>query len=166
MRAKLLLYVDMNLFEFQKKYADEESCLRAIFETRWPRGYICPHCGHNDGHRIQTRRLMQCCLCRKQSSITAGTIFEQSHVPLTVWFLMIFFVVQDKGGASAMKLSKQLGTCRNTASLMLKKIRTALSARDENLTLAGLIEFDEALLGGRSKSKSLGKRRQTARSMC
>ncbi len=154
---KLVLYVDMNLLEFQRKYSDEEACLQAIFASRWPRGYVCPYCGHNDGHRVHTRRSMQCCLCRKQSSITAGTIFEQSHIPLTVWFLMIFFVAQDKGGGSAMKFSKQLGMCRNTASFMLRKIRSALSARDETLTLAGFIEFDEALFGSRSKSKRVGK---------
>lgn len=150
-------YVDMNLLEFLAKYSTEESCLQAIFEARWPRGYICPYCGHNDGDRVHTRRSMQCCLCRRQSSITAGTIFEQSHIPLTVWFLMIFFVAQDKGGCSAMKLSKQLGVCRNTVSCMLEKIRSAMTARDENLTLAGSIEFDEAFFGGRSKSKRLGK---------
>ena len=152
-----MLYVDMNLLEFLEKYSDEEACLQAIFVARWPRGYICPYCGHNDGNRVHTRRSMQCCLCRKQSSITAGTIFEQSHIPLTVWFLIIFFVAHDKGGCSAMKLSKQLGVCRNTVSAMLRKIRSAMTARDENLTLAGSIEFDEAFFGGRSKSKRLGK---------
>ncbi len=50
------------------------------------------------GHRVHTWRSMQCCLFRKQRSITAGTIFEQNHIPLTVWFLMIFLVSQDKGG--------------------------------------------------------------------
>lgn len=152
-----MLYVDMTLLEFQRKYSDEEACLQAIFAARWPRGFICPYCGHDDGNRVHTRRLMQCCLCRRQSSITSGTVFEQSHIQLTVWFLMIYFVAHDKGGCSAMKLSKQLGVCRNTVSLMLMKIRSAMSARDENLTLAGSIEFDEALFGGRSKSKSLGK---------
>lgn len=154
-----MLYVDMNLLEFQKKYSDEESCLQAIFDARWPRGFICPYCQHNDGHRVHTytRRLMQCCLCRRKSSITSGTVFEQSHILLSVWFLMIYFVAQDKGGCGATKLSKQLGVYRNTVSLMLMKIRSAMSARDENLTLAGSIEFDEALLGGRSKSKSAGK---------
>lgn len=150
-------HVERTLIEFQEKFSSEEACLQAIFEMRWPRGFICPYCGHDDGVRITTRRSIQCCLCRRQSSITARTIFEQSRTPLRLWFLVIYFMSHDKGGVSAMKLAKQLGICRNTVSLLMHKIRSAMSERDKNLTLAGYIELDEAYFGGRHKEKELGK---------
>jgi len=153
-------YVDMTLPEFQRKFNSEEACLDWIFTCRWPHGFICPDpkCGHDDGYRIPTRvRVIECCLCHRQTSITAGTIFEGSQTPLMLWFLIIYFMTHDKTGSSAMKLSKQLGPMRSTVSSIMKKIRSAMSTRDKNLTLAGYIEMDEALFGGRSKSKSLGK---------
>ena len=152
-----MAYVDMTLVEFQERFSSEEACLQAIYEARWPRGFICPYCGHNDGNRIRTRRSIQCCLCRRQSSITANTIFQDSQTPLRQWFLIIYFVAQDKGGASALKLSKQLGMNRGTVWFIIQKIRFAMASREKNLTLAGYIEMDEAFFGGRSKGKRARK---------
>src|SRR5277367_272576 len=148
-----MAYVDLNLLEFQKRFATEEACEQAILEARWPRGFVCPHCGHNDGNRISTRRAVQCCLCRRQTSITSNTLFHKSKTPLVLWFLIIFFVAHDKGGASALRLSKQLGMHYTTVWFIIQKIRFAMGHRDENLTLAGYIEMDEAFFGGRNRSK-------------
>jgi hypothetical protein len=151
---KIMAYVDLPLPKFQKQFSTEEACLQAIFEARWPRGFICPRCEHNDGNRLRTRpRIVQCCLCRKQTSITANTIFHGSHVPLVQWFLCIYLFVHDKGGASATRLSMQLGMHYATVWFMLQRLRIAMASRDDNLTLAGYIEMDEAFFGGRSKSK-------------
>lgn len=147
-----MAYVDLPLPKFQQQFSTEEACLQAIFEARWPRGFVCPKCGHNDGNRIPTRpRIVQCCFCRRQ--ITANTIFHRSHVPLVMWFLCIYLFAQDKGGASALRLSKQLGMHYATVWFMLQRLRFAMARRDENPTLAGYIEMDEAFFGGRSKSK-------------
>ena len=78
-------------------------------------------------------------------------------MPLPLWFLAIYLVANDKGGISALRLAKKLGVSRTTSQLVLKKIRSAMGARDENLTLAGYIELDEAFLGGRSPNKRQGK---------
>lgn len=152
-----MIHVDMTLPEFSERYSTEEACLQAIKKRRWPNGFICPECGHDDGKRIPTRRSIECCLCHSQTSITAGTIFHGSHTPLTKWFWVIYFMAHDKGSSSCLKLSKQLGMNRRSLHDILKKIRSAMSSRDESLTLAGYIEMDEALFGGRSKSKSEGK---------
>jgi transposase-like protein len=153
-----MVYIDMTLPQYQKRFPDEEACLQAIFQARWPRGFVCPHCGHDDGKRIPTRRSIECALCKRQTSITAATVFEASKTPLTVWFLIIYFIAHDKGGASALKISKQLGISRTTAWSIIHKIRLAMAHREENLTLAGLIEMDEAFFGGRSKRAPGGKR--------
>lgn len=149
-----MAYIDLSLPQFQARFDSEELCLDAIFEARWPRGFICPYCEHNDGVRLRSRpRVIQCFCCKRQSSITANTIFHRSHIPLRLWFLAIYLFAQDKGGASATRLSRQLGMNYPTAWFMLQRLRIAMATRDESLTLAGYIELDEAFFGGRSKSK-------------
>jgi ISXO2-like transposase domain/Transposase zinc-ribbon domain len=150
----VMAYVDMTLPQFQKQFASEKACLEAIFDARWPRGFICPKCGHNDGVRLRSRiRVVECSACHRQTSITSGTLFHRSHLPLILWFLSIYLFAQDKGGASASRLSKQVGMSYPTAWFVLQRLRLAMQTRDENLTLAGYIELDEAFFGGRSKSR-------------
>lgn len=152
-----MAYTDMPLPKFQKRFSTEEACLQAVFEARWPKGFICPRCGHNDGKRLGMRRSVQCYSCRRQTSITSQTIFHASHIPLTLWFLAIYLVAHDKGGTSAMKLAGQLGMHYATAWYLLHRIRFAMGTRDENLTLAGYIELDEAFFGGKGRNKRTRK---------
>ena len=144
-------HLDMNLKQFRARFSSEEACLQAIFDWRWPRGFICPHCQHNDGSRIRTRRSIECSLCGRQTSITSKTLFHKTRTPLTDWFLIIYFIAQDKSGTSALRIASFLGMHRSTVSIIMHKIRIAMAHRDENLTLAGLIEMDEAFFGGRTK---------------
>jgi hypothetical protein len=138
----------LSIFEFQKRFRTEEDCEQAIIHMRWPNGFICPSCGHDDGYRLRARRVIQCAVCRCQTAITAGTIFDSSKVPLLMWFWIIFLVVQDKGGASALRLSKQLGMHYSTVWHILHKIRAAMSKRDRRIIrLGGVIEMDEGFFG-------------------
>lgn len=146
-----MAYTDMSFPEFDAKFNCQEVCLDAIFEKRWPHGFICPVCGHNDGYRLKTRPVVECCVCKHQESITANTIFHKSKTSLRLWFLLLYEMAHDKGGASAMRLAKRFGMHRTQVQVMQKKIRTAMGTRDGNLTLAGYIELDEAFFGGRSQ---------------
>lgn len=149
-----MAYVDLTLPEFQKRFATEEACLQAIFDARWPRGFVCPRCQHNGGYRLSCRpRNIECAVCRRQYSITADTIFHRSHIPLTTWFLTIYLVAQDKGGMSASRLVALVGISYPSAWFLLQRIHYAMSIRDENLTLAGYIELDEAFFGGKQRSR-------------
>lgn len=152
-----MAYIDLSFEQFQNRFCSEEACLQAVFDARWPHGFVCPSCQHNDGYRLSRRRVIQCCSCRKQTSITSGTIFHKTHFPLRQWFSMIYFVAQDKGGVSAKRLSELLGMHYATTWFILQKIRVAMGTRDENLTLAGYIELDEAFFGGRSRNKRTRK---------
>ncbi len=146
----------VTLPQFQKLYGTEESCLQAIEKMRWPKGFICPSCGHDDGYRLTTRHVIECTVCKHQTSITAGTIFQGTRTPLANWFLMIFLVARDKGGASALRLSKLLGMYYDTAWHILQKIRLAMGKRDsEAVQLAGLIEMDEGFFGKKRKTQVL-----------
>jgi len=102
-------YSELNLLAFQKRFRTERACAKALERMRWPEGYTCPKCGHRHGYRIESRRLIACAACRYQVSLTAGTIFHKTHTPLVKWFWALYLVSQDKGGESALRLSKATG---------------------------------------------------------
>ena len=108
-------YTELSLLEFQRRFSSEEACQHALEQARWPNGFACPRCGHGKASRISTRRLLQCCACRYQISLTAGTILHKKRTPLIKWFRAIWMVAQDKGGTSAMRLAKPLGLSYRTA---------------------------------------------------
>ncbi|MGI0062397.1 MAG: IS1595 family transposase [Nitrosotalea sp.] len=145
----------MTLTKFQDKFKSEEDCLDAVEKARWPKGFICPNCGHDDACRISTRRLMQCTVCSRQTSITAGTVFHKTRTPLRNWFWIIYHVANDKGGASATRLSEQLGMHYFTVWHILHKVRHAMGQRNKSMLLAGVIEIDEAVLGKKFKKNVL-----------
>ena len=87
------------LLEFQEQFPNEAACWKALRRVRWPHGFECPRCGHRKSYPIAGRRLEQCQSCRYQASVTAGTIFHKTRVPLRIWFLGIFFVARHKQGS-------------------------------------------------------------------
>ena len=167
---------ELSAIEFQDRFRTEEDCLEYVRQLRWPHGFICPNCGHDDAYELKERRLYQCYVCRRQTSVTAGTIFHKTRTPLRHWFHMIYQIAQDKGGASASKLARQLNGFQSTVWNQLQKLRHAMERRDETITLAGFIELDEALIGPQARKtgrqrrepntkkeprmKTLGKRKQ------
>jgi len=135
------------LLEFGDVFPDEDACWRALRRARWPHGFRCPRCGHRHSSRLVKRRLEQCCRCRYQASVTAGTVLHKTQVPLRVWFLGIFFVARHKCGISALQFQKDAGLgSYQTAWSLLHKLRAAM-ARSEPRELFGLVEVDEAYVG-------------------
>ncbi len=106
---------DISLNEFLSLYGTEPQCFDALYRWRWPNGFVCPHCGHDRGCQLTTHKLQQCYRCHRQTSITAGTLFDSTKLPLTVWFQGIDFMTQGKKGCSAMTLHRQLGISYNAA---------------------------------------------------
>ncbi len=141
-------YEPLSLFEFQKRFKNEKSCLKALEKIRWPNGFECPRCHHDHAYHIAERHQHQCARCGYQASLTAGTLFHKTRTPLQKWFWAIYLVSQDKGGVAALRLAKQLDLGYKTAWLMLQKIRTAMGDRDARYQLKGLVEVDDAFFGG------------------
>jgi hypothetical protein len=139
--------VPSNAIEFNDQFNSEEACLEFLKQLRWPHGFMCPNCSHDDGYFLTCRPLIQCVLCRHQTSVTAGTLFHKTHLPLRIWFYMIFQVSSDKGGASSSRLASELNLPQKTVWNILHKIRHAMGRRDETISLAGFIEMDEAIIG-------------------
>jgi transposase-like protein len=135
--------------EFDEWFGDEDACLGYIGKLRWPNGFSCPNCGfHPQTPSLMKRGIYLCVKCKRQTSITAGTLFHRTHKPLRTWFLAMWFVTSQKYGASALGLQRVLGIgSYNTAWNWLHKLRRAMVCPGRN-RLTGPVEVDEAYIGG------------------
>jgi transposase-like protein len=141
---------------FRERFGTEEACREALFAMRWREGLACPACGGRGFCRLTTRKVFQCNRCKNQLSLTAGTVFQDSKLSLTVWFQAIYQLTQAKGGISSIELARRLGVRQPTAWLVKHKLMRAMAAREaEKPKLAGRVEIDDAYLGG---ERSGGKR--------
>ena len=132
--------------ELESMFSTEKACREYLFRLRWPHGFICPYCGKTEYWKIREIKL-RCAACRRLTSITAGTIFQDTHTPLTVWFRAIWWVTTQKNGASAMNLQRVLGLkSYETAWTWLHKFRRAMVRPGREL-LSGRVEVDECYIG-------------------
>lgn len=143
----------ISLLDWQKRFGTEEACLEELLRVRWPDGFICPVCGAREYSFITSRHSYQCSKCHRQTSATAGTIFHSTNLPLLKWFWAIYLCASDKGGISALRLSKQISVSWITAHRILHKLRTAMVHRDSIYRLEHLIEVDDAYIGGKNPGK-------------
>jgi transposase-like protein len=139
--------------EFHAWFPDDASCVEYLESLRWPDGFVCPACGSFGGWRISQRRMWMCSSCGRKTSVTAGTIFHRSHTPISTWFAAVWFVTSSKNGVSAKSLEQQLGFgSYETAWAWLQKLRRAMVRPDRD-RLRGVVEVDEAFIGGVSVGK-------------
>lgn len=135
------------LMELERRFNDEDACRAYLFALRWPNGFACPRCGGGETWPM-ARGLWLCGACRAQVSVTAGTIFQDSKLPLTVWFRAMWQVTSQKNGMSALGLQRVLGLgSYKTAWAMLHKLRRAM-VRPGRERLRGIVEVDETYWGG------------------
>lgn len=135
------------LMEFELRFSDDASCRDYLMALRWPDGPVCPQCGQSEGVAIR-RSLWRCDACRHEASVIAGTIFQDSKLPLTIWFRAMWQVTSQKNGISALGLQRVLGLgSYKTAWSMLHKLRRAM-IRPDRERLCGIVEVDETYWGG------------------
>jgi len=138
------------LAEFERRFATEDACRAYLAQLRWPTGFQCPRCATGEGW-LTHRGLMMCRQCRHQASVTAGTIFHRSHLPLQTWFRALWWVTNQKHGVSALGLQRLLGLgSYETAWSCLQKLRRAM-VRPGRDRLSGEVEVDETFVGGVEK---------------
>lgn len=138
----------MSLSTFLDRFGTEAQCRDVLFQQRWPDGFQCPACGSRSHCRLDTRDLLQCNRCKHQVSLTAGTLFAQTKLPLKTWFLAIYLLSQHKNGISAMTLRRQLGVSYNTAWLLKHKLMQAMVEGEHDRMLHGVVQMDDAYWGG------------------
>jgi hypothetical protein len=144
----------LTVHEFHERFGSDENCLAHLRTLRWGRDlerFNCPACGHARGWWLGKRELMECGHCHHQASVTAGTVFHRLRSPLWKWFWAAYQLAQDKKGIAAMELCKQIRVSYTTAWLMLHKLRGAMRDRNQRYVLKGLVEVDEAYVGGEAE---------------
>jgi len=140
------------LLEFEQRFATEEACFEYLFKLRWPQGFQCPHCGHQEAW-VRKRGVYRCANCRSETSITAGTIFQDTRKPLRLWFRAIWHLTTQKYGANALGFKRVLDFgCYETAWTWLHKLRRAM-VRPGRDRLSGIIQADEIYMGGGKPGK-------------
>lgn len=150
-----------NMLEFQDWFGTENDCAAYLYDCRWPEGFVCPRCGHDNAYRLKTRRVLKCKGCGHQTSLTAGTVMHRSKMSLRRWFLAAYLVTTTTPGISAVQLQRQLGL-RNyeTAFNMLHKLRAAMVRPDKD-KIHGIVEVDETMISAKKPGKrgrgALGK---------
>jgi transposase-like protein len=144
--------------EFRERFGTEEACRKALFAMRWREGLTCPACGGRGFCALRTRKVFQCNRCKKQVSLTAGTVFRDTKLPLVTWFAAVYQLTQSKGGISSIELARRLGVRQPTAWLMKHKLMRAMAAREAaKPKLSGRVEMDDAYLGGERQGGKRGR---------
>ncbi|MDP9232974.1 MAG: IS1595 family transposase [Actinomycetota bacterium] len=148
--------MDTNLVNRIERFGSEDRCRAYLEHLRWPEGVECPKCGSKSISRIKTRAQFDCNSCRHRFSVTAGTVFHDSHLKLWKWFLGVYMMCESKKGMSANQLKRTLGVSYKTAWYLCHRIRFAMAeANQEPLGVdGGVAEIDETYVGGRPRSGS------------
>jgi len=164
---------DLNLAQIIQRFPDADSAAKYLESLRWPDGPVCPHCGESErqAYRLKTktaRRLWKCAACRKQFTVTVGTIFEDSHIPLNKWLWAFYLLCSSKKGMSAHQLHRMLGITYKSAWFMAHRIRYAMTQQPFQARLTGTVEADETYVGGKPrrsnvKNYNAGRPRKTGR---
>jgi transposase-like protein len=163
---------ELNLFELAQHFSNEDAARAFLEKLRWPNGPVCPHCGEvNNAYRLEPKKesknpgrkgLWKCAGCREQFTVTVGTIFEDSHIPLSKWLLAYHLLCASKKGISAHQLHRMLKVTYRSAWFMAHRIRYTMSQEPLSSKLQGIIEVDETYIGGKIRTvpqvQKLGKR--------
>ena len=151
--------MSMNLPELIEQFRSEDKCREYLEDLRWPNGVRCPRCGDKSVSWIEKRSQWECngTSCRYQFSVTAGTVFHDSHLPLWKWFLAIYLIGESKKGISGKQLQRTLGVSYKTAWYLGHRVRSAME-EDSPVPLRGIVEIDETWIGGKHRRyKGKGK---------
>jgi transposase-like protein len=145
----------LDLPQLIEQYGTEEKCREYLEDLRWPQGIECPRCSERSISRIEKRNQYECNSCRYQFSVTAGTLFHDSHLPLWKWFLAIYLIGESKKGISAKQLERVIGVSYKTAWYLGHRIRSAME-EDSPVPLRGIVEVDETFIGGYQRDRGQG----------
>src|SRR5881392_1592985 len=158
---------DLTLDEIQSRFGTDEKARAYLEEIRWADGVVCPHCKNEKQNRIWEIKanpekniragLYQCAECGKQFTVTVGTIFEDSHIPLRKWLVAWYMLCSSKKGISSLQIKRMLGIgSYRTALFMMHRIRYALAQPAFSGMLKGVVEVDETYVGGKSRGMGRG----------
>src|SRR5438132_14414862 len=169
--------VDLTLDEIQSRFGTDEAARQYLEEIRWPTGIVCPHCKNADHKHIWEIKenpekkiragLYHCAECGKQFTVTVGTIFEDSHIPLRKWLVAWYLLCSSNKGISSLQIQRMLGLgSYRTALFMMHRIRYALAHPEFTKQLSGVVEMDETYIGGKIKGSGGGRPGADSKKTC
>jgi transposase-like protein len=148
-----------SLYELLEYFKDEHICTSYLVEQRWQGHVICHHCNHNKVYELKgENKRFKCAACRKQFTAKAGTIFEDSKLPLRKWFAAIYLVLSHRKGISSYQLARDLKISQKTAWFLGMRIRNAIKQGTFDKQLTGVVEVDETFIGGKNKNRHADKK--------
>lgn len=149
----------LSLNGFLRDYGTEEQCEAVLEKARWPKGFVCPSCHSDSFCNVKHGRvkIFQCYRCRKQVTLTGGTIFHSTKLPLTIWFQALFFLTQTKTSISTLELMRRIGVSYRTAWRLKHKLMQVMHEREGSTQLADRVEIDDAYLGGERTGGKVGR---------
>jgi transposase-like protein len=150
----------LSLNQFLEQYGTQEQCESALETSRWSDGFSCPKCNsiryscYRRGVRV---KVFQCSDCRTQTTLTEGTIFHSSKLPLTIWFQAMFFLTQNKNNVAILELRRLIGISYRAAWRLKHKLMQVMYEREQSTKLSERIEVDDAYLGGELPGGKVGR---------
>jgi transposase-like protein len=141
----------MNIVEVFAKFPTQEDCIKYLEQVRWHGNPICPYCNAPKPTPIKDENRYHCNNCNTSFSVTVGTIFHDTRLPLQKWFLALSLMLNAKKGISARQLARDLDVNKNTGWYLAMRIRKAMKQSDERELLLGVVEMDETYVGGKPR---------------
>lgn len=143
--------MEVNLVTLMQQFDEDTECRAILEKLRWPSGIACPRCSADKIYRANPRNQFDCKSCGYQFSVTSGTIFHDTHLPLPSWFIAVYLMCESKKGMSAAQMQRTLGIkTYKTAWYLCHRIRAAMKDASTAL-LSGIVEVDETYVGGKHK---------------
>lgn len=141
----------MNIIEIFKRFPTEADCIEYLEQIRWQGTPICPYCNSDRSTAVPNEHRHHCNSCNTSFSVTVGTIFHHTHLPLQKWFLAISLILNAKKGIAARQLARDLEINKNTAWSLAMRVRNAMAESEQRDLLQGLVEMDETYVGGKPR---------------
>lgn len=148
------------LFEVLREFGNDATCREYLQALRWPDKVMCPRCQSTKTSRVYDRKVFDCDSCRYQFSVLAGTVFQDTKLPLPTWFAVTYLMCESKKGISASQLKRMIGGSYKTSWYLCHRIRAAMKEVNQQ-PLSGIVEMDETYVGG--KRRGSGKKGRPGR---
>jgi len=146
----------MTILELHEMFGTDDRCREILERLRWPEGVICPRCKHHGYSWIEKYNRYECNACTYQFTVISGTVFQDTHLALTKWFVATYLLCESRKGMSANQIKRIIGGSYKTAWYLCHRIRAAMKEFDRPM-LDGTVEMDETYVGGKQRNPGRGK---------